>query len=542
MALAPEHVNPESIRTAYPSAWPQYPYNDPPRTPEQSEVRYAIHSECARRLKMRDGVELAYDIFRPFAPGEKFPALLSWSPYTRQLQQTLAPLGQNEAGLTEFWVPRGYVQIIADVRGSNDSGGAWDHWGPEEQLDLAEMIKFIAAQPWCNGKVGMVGCSYFGMSQLLAAEHQPEGLAAIFPYDAATDLYRDAYYHGGIYSAWGRFWFTSLMFLNHTGGRVADLSGFNDHFHRVLSGQDPFDCTYYQERSSGPNLHKVDVPTYFGCDWKFFGLHLRGAFMGWEGIPEATPKKMLIGPESRPRRPFALYHGEALRWYDHYLKGMDSGVWEGAPINLYIQGEDTWRGENEWPLARTEWRKLSLTGESLTENAGPPGERVYTMTPGTREARRGEPKLVFRTEAFSSPTEITGPMALYLTAASDADNTDWFVFVRDESPDGLLRLLTRGMLRATHRALDPEKSRPWRPWHPHTGAEPVPPGEAVEYVIEIIPACNLFLEGHRLRVEISSCDPDTDLIYTHEPLPRIVTNTVHTGEGGSYLLAPFIPR
>ena len=251
------------------------------------------------------------------------------------------------------------------------------------------------------------------------------------------------------------------MFLNHTGGRVADLSGFNDHFHRVLSGQDPFDCTYYQERSSGPNLHKVDVPTYFGCDWKFFGLHLRGAFMGWEGIPEATPKKMLIGPESRPRRPFALYHGEALRWYDHYLKGMDSGVWEGAPINLYIQGEDTWRGENEWPLARTEWRKLSLTGESLTENAGPPGERVYTMTPGTREARRGEPKLVFRTEAFSSPTEITGPMALYLTAASDADNTDWFVFVRDESPDGSLRLLTRGMLRATHRALDPEKSRPW---------------------------------------------------------------------------------
>ena len=91
-----------------------------------------------------------------------------------------------------------------------------------------EIIEFVASQPWCNGKVGMVGCSYFGMSQLLAAEHQPEGLAAIFPYDAATDLYRDAYYHGGIYSAWARFWFTSLMFLNHTGGRVADLSGFDE--------------------------------------------------------------------------------------------------------------------------------------------------------------------------------------------------------------------------------------------------------------------------------------------------------------------------
>ncbi|MBT3823007.1 MAG: hypothetical protein HOG04_16570, partial [Nitrospinaceae bacterium] len=91
MALAPKYVNPESIRTAYPSAWPQYPYNTAPKTPEQSEVRYSIYSELSKRLTVRDGVELAYDVFRPFAPGEKFPALLSWSPYTRQLQQTPSP-------------------------------------------------------------------------------------------------------------------------------------------------------------------------------------------------------------------------------------------------------------------------------------------------------------------------------------------------------------------------------------------------------------------------------------------------------------------
>jgi hypothetical protein len=111
-------VNPESIRTSNPSTWPQYPFNGTPPTPEQSEVRYSIFAEEAKRLKMRDGIDIAYDVYRPFAPEEKFPALLSWSPYTRQLQLTLAPLGQNEAGLTEFWVPRGYVQVIADVRGS----------------------------------------------------------------------------------------------------------------------------------------------------------------------------------------------------------------------------------------------------------------------------------------------------------------------------------------------------------------------------------------------------------------------------------------
>ena len=535
-------VNPESIRTVNPSTWPQYPYNHAPRTPERSQVRYSIFTEAAKRLRVRDGVELAYDVYRPHAPGEKFPAVLAWSPYTRQLQSTLAPIGQNEAGLTEFWVPRGYVHVIADVRGTNDSSGAWDHWGPEEQRDLKEMIEFIASQPWCNGKVGMVGCSYFGMSQLLGAEQQPAGLAAIFPYDAATDLYRDAYYHGGIYSAWGRFWFTSVMFLNHTSGRVKDLSGLDYHFNRVLSGEDQFDCRYFQERSSWPNLNKVQVPTYFGCDWKFFGLHLRGAFDGWKGIPPSTPKKMLIGPEPMPRRPFAAYHVEALRWYDHYLKGMDSGVLEGPPINLWIQGEESWRGEHEWPLARTDWKELYLTGEALSENAGAAGERAYTFVPGTKEAKRGEPKLVWRSEHASKPFEVTGPMALKLKAASSADDTDWFVFIKDEAPDGSERTITRGFLKASHRATDAKKSTVWRPWHPHDKAEPIRPGEAYEYDIEIIPTCNLFKAGHRLRIEIASCDPVTNLIYTHEPMPRVVTNTIQTGQGGSRLLVPFVPR
>ena len=535
-------VNPDSIRTVNPSSWPQYPHDATPSTPEQSDVRYSIFPEYAKRLRMRDGVELAYDVMRPFAPGEKFPALLSWSPYTRQLQYTLVPNGQNEAGLTEFWVPRGYAQVIVDVRGSNDSGGAWDHWGPQEQADLKETIEFIAQQPWCNGRVGMVGVSYFAMSQLLAAEHQPEGLAAIFPYDAMTDIYRDAYYHGGIYSHWRRFWFQSLMFLNHTGGRVQDLSGFRHHFDRLLSDADPFDGPYYRERSSWPNLNKVEIPAYFGCDWDFFNLHLRGAFSGWEGIPSSTPKKMLIGPTPAPRRPFGAYHFEALRWYDHYLKDMDTGIWDGSPISLYLPGEGLWRGESEWPLARTDWRELYLDGEALAENPGRSGERSYTFVPGTAEARRGEPKLVWRTEPMSRPTEVTGPMVLKLIAATDQTDADWFIFVKDEAPNGTARLLTRGTLRASHRTVDPERSKPWQPWHTHDRSVPVTPGEAVEYGIEIVSTCNVFGEGHRLRLELSSSDPATDLIYVHDNLPHVATHTVLTGASGSRLLTPFIPR
>ena len=535
-------VNPESIRTVNPSSWPQYPYNQVPLAGEISIPKYSVFTENSKKLTVRDGVDLCYDVYRPSVSGEKFPALLSWSPYTRQLQPTMVPIGQNEAGLTEFWVPRGYAQVIADVRGSNDSGGSWDHWGLNEQKDLKEMIEFIANQPWCNGKVGMIGCSYFGMSQLLAAEQQPEGLAAIFPYDAMTDIYRDAYYHGGIYSAWARFWFTSLMFLNHTSGRVKDLSGFNYHFNRVLSGKDSLDGEYFQERSSWRNLEKIEVPTYLGCDWNFYGLHLRGAFEGWDLIPDSTPKRMLIGPEPQPRRPFGVYHFEALRWYDHYLKGFDTRVNEGPPINIFIQGENTWRTEKEWPLKRTLWKEFYLDGEKLTENVSSSGERIYKFLPGTPESKIGEPKLVFRTEPAEKPFEITGPLVLKLFAISDQDDTDWFVFIKDEFQDGSEKILTRGFLKASHRALDIEKSKSWRPWHPHDKVELITPGEVYEYEIEIVPTCNLFLEGHSLKLEISSCDPATNLIYTHDPIPRSVTNTILTGKDQSRLIAPYIPR
>ena len=461
-------VNPESIRTVNPSSWPQYPFNEEPKSREISLPKYSVFIENSKTLTVRDGIDISYDVYRPNVSGEKFPALLSWSPYTRQLQPTMVPIGQNEAGLTEFWVPR--------------------------------------------------------------------------PYDAMTDLYRDAYYHGGIYSAWARFWFTSLMFLNHTSGRVEDLSGFNYHFNRVLSGKDPLDCEYFQERSSWSNLGKIEVPTYLGCDWNFYGLHLRGAFEGWDLIPQSTPKRMLIGPEPQPRRPFGVYHFEALRWYDQYLKGLDSGVNDGPPINIFIQGENTWRAEKEWPLERTVWKELFLDGEKLTENVSSSAERSYKFLPGTPESKLGEPKLVFRTEPTEKPFEITGPLVLKLFAISDQDDTDWFVFIKDEFPDGFEKILTRGFLKASHRALDFEKSKSWRPWHPHNKMELIEPGEVYEYEIEIVPTCNLFLEGHSLKLEISSCDPVTNLIYTHEPIPRSVTNTILTGKDRSRLIAPFIPR
>ncbi len=544
------YMNPDSIRTAYPSAWPQYPFNETPPTPEQSIPRYGIFSEMDVRLGMRDGIKLAADIFRPWAPGEKFPALVAWSPYTRQLQGTLTPLGQNEAGLTEFWVPRGYAHIIVDVRGSNDSEGAWDFYGPDEQEDLAETIEWAAAQPWCNGRVGMVGCSYFGRSQILVAGgHRPPSLKAIFPYDAATDAYRDTSFHGGIpQDGFLRGWFANLSYLNLWGGRLKDPSGFEHHIRTMLGLKYPLDCEYYQERSSWPRLDNINIPAYFGCDWQFYALHLRGAFSGWEAVNN-VPKRMLVGPQPRPRRPFANYHFEALRWYDRWLKDLDTGVMEGPPIQLYIQGENTWRSENEWPLARTEWRDFFLGGESgtpegsLSETAGSDAERSYDYDPNSNESRYGNPRLIYRSEPMAKPMEVTGPVVLNLVAQSSAADTDWFVQFMDEDPDGNATVLTKGWLRASHRELDPGRSRPWQPWHSHTRQLPLTPNQPEEFAIEIISTCNVFLPGHRIRLEIASCDSVADnFFWYHAALGIKARNTILEGKAASRLRLPVIPR
>src|SRR4030042_6262929 len=107
---------------------------------------------------MRDGTTLAADVYRPAAPGQKFPALFSVSPYTRHLQQTLFPVGNNEMGITEFWVPRGYAHVIVDARGINDSEGSWEMGGLTEHRDLYDLVEWIAPQSWGGANVGGMGC------------------------------------------------------------------------------------------------------------------------------------------------------------------------------------------------------------------------------------------------------------------------------------------------------------------------------------------------------------------------------------------------
>ncbi|MCC7104672.1 MAG: CocE/NonD family hydrolase, partial [Chloroflexi bacterium] len=246
--------NPDSLRTAYPRSYPQFPFDPLPVSREASTPVYGIRADNDQMVPVRDGTRLALDVFRPAGrPGDRFPALVGFSPYTRQLQNTNVPIGQNEGGIKEFWVPRGYAMVFVDVRGTNDSEGAWDMFGPTEQADLADIIEWIGTQPWCSGSVGMTGASYFGRTQLMAAEQQPPSLKAIFAYDAATDAYRDTFFHGGIPSeGMQRSWFQNVAALNLQSGRMHDPAAMQAKFKTVVGLEHPLDGPFYQERSAWP--------------------------------------------------------------------------------------------------------------------------------------------------------------------------------------------------------------------------------------------------------------------------------------------------
>jgi predicted acyl esterase len=542
-------VDPERIRCIDPQVSPQYPFDEAPRPPERSEPRYATSSDYAASIPMRDGIRLAADVIRPAARDMKVPALVTSSVYTRQLQRGVTALGQNEAGISEFWVPRGYAHVIVDVRGSNDSQGTYDLFGALEQQDLYDIIEWVAEQPWCDGNVGMSGVSYMGRSQLFAAEQQPPHLKAIFPYDASCDFYRDACFHGGIPTNFTTHWTQFVMNLHMTSGRNPNVESLKQQLAIMYSHKYPFDGPFYQERSAGPRLDKVKIPSYFGCGWYMNELHLKGAFDGYNGTG-AIPKRMLVGPRPWPLRPWAGYHYEMLRWYDHWLKGLDTRVMEGAPIQLYIHGDERWRAEKEWPLKRTQWRELFLGGAAngregrLLDAAGPEQTRRYEFDGLSREATLGEPRLVYRTEPLAKAMELTGPLALYLNASSTAPDIDWLVHMVDEAPDGKHRELCKGWLRASHRKVDAARSTPAQPYHPHLEGDPLKPGAVHEFAIEIWPVCNVFKAGHRIRLEIANSD---SVIAAngrpHVTIKAKATNTVH--EGGSKpsrLVVPVIPR
>jgi hypothetical protein len=502
-----------------------------------SERRYGILVERHVSVAMSDGVIIDADVFRP-DDGGRFPVILCVHPYDNPLQS--APLmphgfavgnGMLEAGDPNFFVRRGYAHIIANVRGSGRSGGYLDLFQPREAQDSSEMIEWIATQPWCDGNVGMFGVSYFAMAAQRAAALNPPHLRAIFAPYAVTDFYRDSIYHGGILAhgftqgirgrslsnpryepdSWYLKKYGKEKFDQATAAALQDEDlcavpyvrealatgvGPLDNYLNYLDGE------YFRERSV--DYTRAQCPAYLGACWGIYGLHLPGAFRSWEYWK--GPKKMTIGPPVYLDRPLYQYAYESIRWFDHWLKGMDNGVMEEPPIKLFIVGTGEWQSAAEWPLPETRWTPFHLHEKGLlSEHEFWPNEGHSTFE--NSFLNHGE--LTFMSPPLVENTEILGPMVLNLYASTTDTEVLWFVALLDIDPEGGETLLTRGWLRGSQRRTDVDRSKPWQPYHPHRGREPLSPGEIYEFNIEVMPYGILFRPGHRIAVRIKCSDDET---------------------------------
>ena len=558
---------------------------------------------------MRDGVNLAADLFLPDAEG-KFPAIVAYAIHPKELssdlQWSFPPqpppsflwMGGIEGGDSRYLCSHGYAHIIVEMRGIGHSEGKFDMDWAGRPADAYDVVEWVAKQPWCDGNVGMIGISAYAMSQLLAAIENPPHLKAVFPYDTPADMYRNGFYDGGVLS------FMTLAIppaansiepetieamkkeaLDNRQKMLSDDPDFffdyaladyrsytslflllnypmmNPLFYQILTH--PFDGPKYSESSAYPRFDKITIPVYCGTGWYSVSyVHLLGAFRNWEGIKNSKTKKMIIGPDAHGpgdrwfhlERPWHHYHDEIIRWYDHWLKGIDTGILDEPPIKLFVMGANRWRYENEWPLTRTVWTKFYLRSfkrlmeepPAVTETS--PDAFVQQPLTTTNEIGR----LEYQTQPLPEDVEVTGPVAACLYGGIHTENsrwpdTNWIVALKDVLANGDERELTRGWLRASHRALDSEKSKPWQPYHPHTreALEKIEMDTIYEYAIEVRPTSNVFKAGHRIKVDIMSAELPAIIFDIAHHVARndvvehkVYRSTVHP----SHILLPIIPH
>ena len=549
-----------------------------------SRPRYDTLVEKDLEIPLRDGARLKADVFRPKATG-RFPVIINLGAYQKDklwvppadLEEAPNPYMNWETVNPLWWVPRGYIAVRVDGRGSGKSPGRTDPWSPSEACDFYDAIEWAGRQSWSTGRVGLSGVSYFAMTQWLVAGLKPPSLAAMIPWEGAADMYRDFGYHGGIFS----FGFVVNWYNNHMAHHLLGRP--------QASAPDAFatpwvweymryslDSAWYDGRRA--DWAKIDVPFLSAGNWSGMGLHLRG---NTEGFTRAASKQKRLRIHAGTHyHPFYSAEGreDQLRFFDHWLKGIDTGIMREPPVKLLIRkgghGNAEWRFESAWPIGRTRWTRLYLqpgpdhaAGTLATDaprRASSIRYPVDVMTKAgvasaswTSTALAGSVPasgLSFQTGPLREATEVTGPIVLILWVSSTTEDMDVFATIRNIAPDGsdVFELgqqgqpipVAKGWLRAAHRALDPELSLPYRPYHAHTHRAWLERGEVARLDVEIWPTSMVFGKGHRIRLDVAPRDGIGAAPYTHyhADYNAGAANTIYTGgTRASYLLLPVIP-
>jgi uncharacterized protein len=523
-------------------------------------------------IPMDDELVLRGDVFRPIPDG-RYPVLLTYGPYgkwlhfedlyTDQWRRMVADHPDVPAGSSnryqnwevvdpEKWVPDGYACVRVDSRGAGRSPGVVDVWSAREARDLYHCIEWAAGQAWSTGRIGLNGISYYAMNQWQVAALQPPHLTAMCVWEGAADYYRDLSHHGGILCAFGKTWFPSqIVRVQHGRGRRgyqsrltgdwvsgpptlaeeelgANRRDFYEDCWRNPLASDPY------WRSRMPDWSKVTVPFLSAANWGGQGLHPRGNFEGF--VRAASPEKWLEAHGVEHWTHFYTDYGVRLqkRFFGHFLKSEDTGWTRQPRVLLQVRhpGERfVERAEGEWPLARTRWTKFYLSLPDLALTREPPTGDAAASYAGLGDG------LTFLTPPLEAETEVTGPIAAKLWIGSETEDADLFLVVRLLGPDlkevtfqGALdphTPIAQGWLRASHRQLDPDLSRPYRPYHTHDAKQPLAPGEVYEVDATAFTGCGPFLHD----------DP-------RDRPPAVFGGrvTLHAGPGRpAHLLLPIVP-
>ncbi len=549
-----------------------------------SQNQYGLKIDFNQRVKMRDGVELSADVYRPDAPG-KFPVILSRTPYTK-------PGSYNSA---KIFVPRGYVFVAMDVRGRGDSEGSFVPYR-NDGLDGYDAIEWCAQQPWSTGKVGTIGGSYNGRIQWLTAITQPPHLVTMIAMVTPSDPFVEwptglplpmdiSWYHitAGHLSQnmdavdWTRIqWHLPMYDMDEVAGRPN--SYWKEEIDHSQLG------AYWEPLRYQNKYDRVKVPVLHISGWyddEQVGTPLNFIGMTAKSQPEAirNGQKLLMGPwphainstsklgdvDFGPTGKIDL-NGLWLRWFDHWLKGVDNGLAKEPPVRIFVMGANYWTDENEWPIARTQSTKYYLHsggranssyGDGTLTRQEPAKEPAdgYTYEPAKptpfitepsfaqiggpddyRPVERRDDVLVYTSEPVPEDTEVCGPIRMQLYASSSAKDTDFMAMLLDVWPDGFAQRLIDGMVRARFRS---GMDKP----------ELLQPGKVYAYNVDMWNTCQVFLKGHRMRVQIaSSAFPKYDRnLNTGETLGKTTRmqtadqKIYHDREYPSAIIVPVVP-
>lgn len=517
--------------------------------------------ERNQEVVTRDGTVLRVNVFRP--PGDAaVPAIMAthpygkdnlprqgrrgrwrYSPQYRILRQAgpvaFSSLTTWEAPDPAWWVARGYAVVNCDLRGTGASDGVGALLSAQEGDDIHDLVEWAAAQPWCSGAVGMLGVSYLALSQWRAASTRPPSLRAIVPWEGFTDVYRGLLYPGGVREdGFLRLWTLGLR----TTRQAYSL--------REESVARPLVDDFW--RSLHPDLSRIDIPALVCGSFSDNNLHSRGSVAGFESI--ASAERHLYTHRGGKWAQFYSEEGTQAqrRFLDRHLRGLDVPALPVVRLEVRDRGDRVVevRDEREWPLARTVWTPLHLSGHGLADHApGDDGAISFAV-------RRGGARFDW---IVPGDTELTGPMALRLhVGVTGADDADLVVGVEKWSGDTYLPFegsygygrdrIAVGWQNVALRQLDVERSRPFQPVPACTTRRPVTAGEVVPVDIALGASSTLFHAGERLRLVVAGRwlaprNPITGGFPAAYRTRRRGTLTLHWGPARpAHLLVPVIPR